>query len=163
MSDAFNTVTSGRAAGHVRRLLDAGMRPGEIAETAGISPTTVSQLTNGSAGETINIDTYSRLRKVPTPLRDTSDPLAWQDDGAACLGHPTEWWYLETANDGRPGGHDAESLADARRAVDICETCPVQAACLAYALDHEKFGIWGGLNANERRRLKRRQRDAGRP
>jgi WhiB family redox-sensing transcriptional regulator len=34
--------------------------------------------------------------------------------------------------------------------------CPVKAQCLAYALENdEKFGIWGGLNERERRKLKR--------
>lgn len=38
----------------------------------------------------------------------------------------------------------------------ICAACPVRAECLDWALDHnEKFGVWGGLNATERRRLRR--------
>jgi hypothetical protein len=41
----------------------------------------------------------------------------------------------------------------------ICSRCPVRADCLAYALAaEEEFGIWGGLDQNERRNLKRRLR-----
>lgn len=49
----------------------------------------------------------------------------------------------------------------------ICARCPVREQCLAYALDaDERFGIWGGLDENERRRLrrnraKRRSREQG--
>jgi WhiB family transcriptional regulator, redox-sensing transcriptional regulator len=41
----------------------------------------------------------------------------------------------------------------------ICSRCPVWADCLAYALAaEEEFGIWGGLDQDERRNLKRRLR-----
>ena len=46
----------------------------------------------------------------------------------------------------------------------ICGQCPVRDECLAYALEaREEFGIWGGLDPNERRNLKRRlqRRKAG--
>ena len=42
-----------------------------------------------------------------------------------------------------------KSGASARQ---ICSRCPVRADCLAYALAaEEEFGIWGGLDQNERR------------
>ena len=38
----------------------------------------------------------------------------------------------------------------------ICRGCVVRAECLEYALEHgERFGIWGGLSEQERRRLRR--------
>ena len=41
----------------------------------------------------------------------------------------------------------------------ICARCPVRDDCLAYALDaDESYGIWGGLDPDERRNLRRRQR-----
>jgi WhiB family transcriptional regulator, redox-sensing transcriptional regulator len=41
----------------------------------------------------------------------------------------------------------------------ICNRCPVRDDCLSYALDaNEKFGVWGGLDADERRRLRERMR-----
>lgn len=67
----------------------------------------------------------------------------WMDH-AACIGKPTHWWYP------RPGQH-------AHRAHAICEKCPVQSACLEWAVVHiEDWGIWGGTSERERRRLRRR-------
>lgn len=44
-------------------------------------------------------------------------------------------------------------VADAKK---ICDACDVTAKCLAYALAHNmNTGIWGGLSAIERARLKR--------
>lgn len=38
------------------------------------------------------------------------------------------------------------------RAKSICKVCPVNAECLAYALEiREPYGIWGGLTETERR------------
>lgn len=39
----------------------------------------------------------------------------------------------------------------------VCQACPVTERCLQLALDNdESEGIWGGLTAHERRKLKRR-------
>ena len=43
-----------------------------------------------------------------------------------------------------------------KTAKDICAVCPVQVECLEYALRiREPYGVWGGLNEQERRRLLR--------
>jgi WhiB family redox-sensing transcriptional regulator len=45
---------------------------------------------------------------------------------------------------------------DAReaKAKAICAECPVRSQCLDFALNtREAYGIWGGLNETERRRL----------
>jgi WhiB family transcriptional regulator, redox-sensing transcriptional regulator len=39
----------------------------------------------------------------------------------------------------------------------VCFRCPVRVKCLAYAMSHgEVFGVWGGLDEDERRDLNRR-------
>lgn len=39
----------------------------------------------------------------------------------------------------------------------VCGMCDVRAECLAWALENDEdyWGIWGGLSAQERRKLKR--------
>ena len=41
----------------------------------------------------------------------------------------------------------------------VCGRCAVREACLAYAMDNrEPYGIWGGLSADERKKLRTRLR-----
>jgi WhiB family redox-sensing transcriptional regulator len=40
----------------------------------------------------------------------------------------------------------------------ICGICRVHDDCLEYATEADEYGIWGGLDQDERRNLKRRQR-----
>lgn len=58
---------------------------------------------------------------------------------------------------------ETELIAAAKR---VCAHCPVQAKCLAWALDAgQDYGVWGGLSAAERRELRAQhlmQRRAGR-
>ncbi|OAR22048.1 hypothetical protein A8W25_30025 [Streptomyces sp. ERV7] len=64
--------------------------------------------------------------------------------GAACTKADPEVFF-----DGTPGAIEV--------AKQICGGCPVRARCLRLALERgEAFGIFGGLTADERRRLRRK-------
>lgn len=43
--------------------------------------------------------------------------------------------------------------ATAAQAKAICNGCPVNTACLQWALTNDEAGIWGGLTEEERKRL----------
>lgn len=48
------------------------------------------------------------------------------------------------------------SAQDAKR---VCADCAVREECLDWAIEHnERFGIWGGMSQQERRRLRRARR-----
>ena len=52
-------------------------------------------------------------------------------------------------------GEDARSVEEQK---EVCRTCPLIDKCLKMALlGDEPFGVWGGMDPNERRVLKRRQ------
>ncbi len=60
---------------------------------------------------------------------------------AACRGADTATWFPEP-----------EEPTEAAKAV--CRRCPVQRECLAYAVvTRQRYGVWGGLSEQERRRL----------
>lgn len=80
---------------------------------------------------------------------DQFDPFS-SDVDVACRTHDAELWFAET-----PDG--------VARAQQLCRTCPLQAACLAGALErHEPWGVWGG-ELFERGVPVARKRRPGRP
>jgi WhiB family transcriptional regulator, redox-sensing transcriptional regulator len=58
-----------------------------------------------------------------------------------------------------PDAFFSESIRQISAAKAVCHRCPVRQPCLSQALDtREEFGVWGGLDGNERQRLLRDQR-----
>lgn len=65
---------------------------------------------------------------------------------AACKAEGVPTWMFY------PGLGDNETL---NRAKAVCRTCPVQAACLQWAVDNGEPGVWGGTSERQRRPLRR--------
>jgi WhiB family redox-sensing transcriptional regulator len=75
--------------------------------------------------------------------------VSWRAD-AACSGVDSDIFFPAAEDD----------VAAATQAKAICVECPVREACLQYALTtNQTAGVWGGLDAGDRRRLRRRIRD----
>lgn len=75
----------------------------------------------------------------------------WRED-AACRGVDVDVFF--------PVEESEESAFEAKA---ICESCPVADICLQYSMaTNQAEGVWGGLDANERRRMRRRIRDQAR-
>jgi WhiB family redox-sensing transcriptional regulator len=72
---------------------------------------------------------------------------AWRAQGA-CRDEETDDFYP---------ANERELTDTARR---CCPGCPVRETCRERGLRHEDFGIWGGLTAADRRRIRRRGRAA---
>lgn len=53
-----------------------------------------------------------------------------------------------------PVGNSGPALTQIAEAKAVCTECPVQSACLTWALEHgQDHGVWGGMTARERRTL----------
>ena len=78
-------------------------------------------------------------------------PGAWAKQALCADADPDLWYPAE------------EDHATAAAAIKVCNRCPVRADCLAHALAiREPRGIWGGLTAEQRRRLLAGRRGKGR-
>lgn len=88
-------------------------------------------------------------------LNRMMDRAEWVAD-ANCRGlDPMIFYFNETTgNRGRQRKPDPIQLA---RAKAICRACDVQAECLAYALNNNEQGVWGGTSDEDRREMRRRQ------
>ena len=75
--------------------------------------------------------------------RDPAPPDYWQDR-AACFGVDSDIFFPVTEDEAGP-------------ALTFCNSCRIKEECLAWALKNgERYGVWGGLTEQQRRRLQRR-------
>jgi WhiB family transcriptional regulator, redox-sensing transcriptional regulator len=75
----------------------------------------------------------------------------WQD-AAACREEDLILFF------GPDGERQPEREIRERKAKAVCADCPVRVECLNYALSRpEKYGVWGGLNEEERAAERRRR------
>lgn len=71
---------------------------------------------------------------------------------AACRGEDLALFF------GVDGERQAEREIREWKAQQVCAGCPVRTDCLDYAVSRpEKYGIYGGLNEDERSRERRRR------
>jgi WhiB family redox-sensing transcriptional regulator len=55
-----------------------------------------------------------------------------------------------------PIGTTGQALVQIDRAKEVCGVCPVKTDCLEYALEtNQDSGIWGGLDEEQRRNIRR--------
>lgn len=57
------------------------------------------------------------------------------------------------------GFADPSAVADRAMAKALCSTCPCKQPCLDFAMEtRQEFGVWGGLDEQERLALRRARR-----
>lgn len=79
----------------------------------------------------------------PLAIRDLASLI--HRANPACAGQPQLFFGPDVFEEEPPAEHTAR--ADAAR--EVCGSCPVRLACLAYALKtRQESGIWGGLDAD---------------
>ncbi|MFI9327805.1 WhiB family transcriptional regulator [Kitasatospora sp. NPDC052868] len=99
---------------------------------------------------------HRAARPAATVLAEVAPAAGGDLRGAACTGADPDLFFPDDDT-----GKDVDGWAG-RRAKMICAGCPVQSLCLGMALERrEPYGIFGGLNAGERRALHRRTTRAG--
>ncbi len=73
--------------------------------------------------------------------------MDWQHR-AACLQEDPELFF--------PVSSTGPAVAQAAQAKAVCRRCDVRQACLTFALQHgHVHGVWGGLDEDERRGMRR--------
>jgi WhiB family redox-sensing transcriptional regulator len=73
---------------------------------------------------------------------------------AACRGEDPDLFF--------PIGVTGPAIPQIAAAKAVCAGCPVREACGAFALTtNQEYGIWGGLDEEERREQRRRWRRGG--
>lgn len=71
------------------------------------------------------------------------------------------WQQQAACRDTDPERFFSTDPEDREEALRLCAGCPVRHECLEHALaTRESYGIWGGADEQERKRLLRRRRRA---
>ena len=79
--------------------------------------------------------------------RATWNNRSWRD-AAACRDVDPEMFF--------PVGTTGAALEQTAAAKAACATCPVQEQCLSFAVTtNQEYGVWGGLDEDERRDVRR--------
>jgi len=87
---------------------------------------------------------------VERRFRHDPDEMAWIS-GAQCIGEDPELFF--------PVGTARGALEQAERAKSICLGCPVRIECLEWSLvTAQDAGVWGGMDEEERREIRRQRR-----
>ncbi len=90
------------------------------------------------------MSTNLRNKYAPSPERGSD----WRDR-AACLTTDPELFF--------PTGKTGPAADQIDKAKAVCGRCAVREVCLTFALETDQNdGVWGGLDEDERRALKRR-------
>lgn len=100
------------------------------------------------------VEEEMNMARRPRPAPDNLPrPYHWSHD-AACRGIETAAFF--------PAGADGVPVKlEIQYAKSLCVPCPVRSACLAYALTRpEHYGVWGGMDEEERAELLRVARRA---
>lgn len=81
-----------------------------------------------------------------------ADLWEWQLHGACRTADPDIFFHPEAERGPSRRNRDAAAKA-------VCASCPVVSECIAHALSvREPYGVWGGLNEDEREELHARNR-----
>lgn len=85
------------------------------------------------------------VRLLPITIPGPMAPAVgdWRSRGL-CVGEDPDMFF---PSHGEPG----------TKARQICDGCAVRDQCLDYAVEADEFGIWGGLDQQERRNLRRKR------
>jgi WhiB family transcriptional regulator, redox-sensing transcriptional regulator len=73
---------------------------------------------------------------------------------AKCRGLPKE---LFVGYDGEPYPFQVQREFRAKQVCNGAPACPVREECLAHAVAAKEYGVWGGMDATERNRIRRQQ------
>jgi WhiB family redox-sensing transcriptional regulator len=89
------------------------------------------------------------IARLPMPIQETYE---WQYEGACREADPETFFSPDAERGPRRRAREAAAKA-------LCAVCPVVQECLNHALQvREPYGVWGGLNINERDSLLQQQR-----
>lgn len=72
----------------------------------------------------------------------------WEFEDPRCRGIETDMYYPP---------EQGTTFPEMKLIVSICGSCSHKAECAEWGINHERFGIWGGLSEKQRKDIRRRK------
>lgn len=87
--------------------------------------------------------------KAVEPQLNADDAMSPWYARSNCRGEDNRLFFTGYEGAGKP--------AEPEKALGLCAVCDVRPECLQYALEtNQEYGVWGGYEEDERRRLRKR-------
>jgi hypothetical protein len=71
--------------------------------------------------------------------------VPWTYENPSCAGVGSDFFYPE---------RDDVDMVHTKATISICKACPHLAECAEWGIQRERFGIWGGIPASKRKRIR---------
>ena len=80
----------------------------------------------------------------------------WAYENPSCASVGSDFWFPEKANSKGAVRTLSGTSFEVQMAKSICGSCIHKSECKQWGLEHEYFGIWGGLTEGDRRIIRRK-------
>jgi len=74
----------------------------------------------------------------------------WEYEDPSCASVGGDFWFPEFDTDALSIVNATEKKAESRVAKSVCNGCVHKSECQQWGLQHERYGIWGGLGERDR-------------
>ena len=85
-----------------------------------------------------------------------ASPVNLPPRDGACKGHDVSMWFPNFDKETATSETYKQAAKNTKQAKEICESCDKKIECLAYGIQNEVFGIWGGMTERARKSLRRK-------
>lgn len=99
-----------------------------------------------------------RVRQTSATLSGFANCMRgpWEYEDPSCASVGGDFWFPELEKGSTHlSGADGKRL-EGQTAKSICKSCIHKLECQRWGLEHERFGIWGGLTETDRNPIRRR-------
>jgi hypothetical protein len=90
---------------------------------------------------------------VYTPEPSPLTKFPWEFDQPLCAEIGVEAYYIEDEDD----KEFPRALGVLSQVKKLCGSCVHQPDCAEWGIRHERYGLWGGLNPQERHKIRRQR------
>lgn len=80
----------------------------------------------------------------------------WEYEDPSCASVGGEFWYPDNETNGTGSAALNSKSPEIQIAKSICNGCSHKQECGQWGLQHERYGIWGGLGERERFLIRKR-------